>query len=86
MPRAIQIRATEAPHPAAGELDHPATAQATAHATRDLPRLVELLPRQTPGAAHRTPHAIEQAVARKARQVERGEPGMAPVRERHASL
>src|SRR5687768_11162688 len=56
------------------DIDDPSASTPSPHATRDLPRFVELLARQAAGPTHRPSEAVEQRLAGEAPEVVVAEP------------
>ena len=65
----------------AREIDNPPAAKLSPHATRHLPRLIQLLPRETPGAAHRPGDGVKQRRVGKAIAIADGQAGFREWRE-----
>src|SRR5687768_14939531 len=68
---------------AAGDVHDAAAPAPPADASRDFPRLVELLARQPVDAAHHPPDSIEQRVATETPEVVIGQPAVRARREVH---
>jgi translation initiation factor 1 len=69
----------------ARDVDDAAAPEPAPDATRRLPRLVELLARQTAGRTHRTPEPIEEAVAPEAPEIVRSQTAFRGGIELHAT-
>ena len=68
---------------AGGEVDDASAAEVTPHPPRHLPRLVQLLARQTASVAHRTCQAMKERVVGKAIQIAIGQAAAGRRREHY---